>query len=250
MITLHQVSKTFFRGTPSEVKAVQPITLHIASGEMVILAGSNGSGKSTLLNILSGTVIPDSGKIIFGNQNITFWPEHQRAAFISRLFQNPLAGTAPQLTVAENFRLAALRSQKKKLSIGLTSKFKESIAGNIASLQLGLETKLDTAIGRLSGGQRQALTLLMASMSGAKLILMDEPAAALDPKTGALVMQLADKIIREHHLTAILVTHHLRDMLHYGNRLLYMSEGKLLRDVAGHEKQQLTIKEVISWFDE
>lgn len=249
MIILQNVSKSFFAGLPSEVKAVQNITLNFEEGERVILAGNNGSGKSTLLNILSGTVSPDSGKIIFHGKDITQLAEHKRAPFISRIFQNPLAGTAPQLTVAENFRLATLRSRNKKLSIGLTKTFKKEIAGIIASLQLGIENKLNTPIGQLSGGQRQALTLLMASMSGAKIMLMDEPAAALDPKTGALVMKLADRIIRENNMTAVLVTHNIKDMLNYGKRLLFMSEGKMVKDISAEEKQKLTSNDILGWFE-
>lgn len=249
MIMLQNISKTFFSGLPSEVNAVQNISLNLEEGERVVLAGSNGSGKTTLLNILSGTVIPDSGKIFFNGNDITDLPEHKRSAFISRIFQNPLAGTAPQLSVAENFRLAALRSQNKKLSIGLTKRFKENIAGKISSLHLGIENKLNTPIGQLSGGQRQALTLLMASMSGARIILMDEPAAALDPKTGALVMKLADRIIRENNLTAVLVTHYIKDMLNYGNRLLFMREGSIAKDFSADEKQKLTANDVLEWFE-
>lgn len=249
MITLQNISKTFFSGLPSEVNAVQNISFSLTEGEMVVLAGSNGSGKTTLLNILSGTLFPDKGKIIYNGKDITDLPEHKRAAFISRIFQNPLAGTAPQLTIAENFRLAALRSCNKKLSIGLTKTFKKEIAGKIASLQLGVENKLNTPIGQLSGGQRQALSLLMASMSGAKIILMDEPAAALDPKTGTLVMKLADRIIRENNMTAVLVTHHIKDMLHYGNRLLFMSEGSITKDISANEKQKLTANDILGWFE-
>lgn len=249
MITLHQVAKTFFPGLASEVKAVQHITLSLKAGEMVVLAGSNGSGKSTLLNLISGTVMPDSGSITFNGKYISNLPEHKRSAFISRIFQNPLAGTAPQLTVAENFRLATLRSQNKKPVIGLNGTFKATIAKKISSLQLGLESKIDTPIGRLSGGQRQALTLLMAAMSGAKIILMDEPTAALDPKTGSLVMRLADKIIREQNMAAILVTHHIKDMLSFGNRLLFMSEGRIVKDISELEKQQLTVNDVVNWFE-
>lgn len=250
MITLQNVSKTFFSGLPSEVKAVQNISLNLKEREMVVLAGSNGSGKSTLLNILSGTITPDSGKICFNHKDITHLAEHKRAPFISRIFQNPLAGTAPGLTVAENFRLAFLRSQNKKLSIGLTNSFKDEIAKKMTSLQLGIENKLNTPIGQLSGGQRQALTLLMASMSGARLMLLDEPVAALDPKTGLLVMKLADQIIRENNMTAVLVTHHVKDMLHYGNRLLFMNEGRITKDFSTDEKLKLTANDILNWFED
>ncbi len=249
MITLQNISKTFFSGLASEVNAVKNISFSLTEGEMVVLAGSNGSGKTTLLNILSGTLLPDKGKIIYNGKDIMDLPEHKRAAFISRIFQNPLAGTAPQLTIAENFRLAALRSLNKKLNIGLTKTFKEEIAGRITSLQLGVENKLNTPIGQLSGGQRQALSLLMASMSGAKIILLDEPATALDPKTGALVMKLADRIIRENNMIAVLVTHHIKDMLHFGNRLLFMCEGSITKDISADEKQKLTAHDILGWFE-
>jgi putative ABC transport system ATP-binding protein len=249
MIIIQEVSKTFFHGMPTGLKALQNITLQIKEGEMIVLAGSNGSGKSTLLNILGGTVTPDYGKIIFYGKDVTQLPEHKRAAWISRIFQNPLAGTAPQLTVAENLRLATLRAQNKKFTIGLNASFKKQMAGKILELQLGLDSKMDTPIGRLSGGQRQALTLLMASLSGAKIILMDEPAAALDPKTANRVMQSAEKIIRENRLAAILVTHHIKDMLRYGNRLLFMSEGRIIKDLSGADKQKLSVNDVVNWFE-
>lgn len=249
MIALQHVSKTFFSGLASGVTALDDVSLDLKQGEAIVLAGSNGSGKTTLLNIISGSIIADAGKIFFNGADITRMPEHKRASFIARIFQNPLSGTAPQLTLAENFRLAAIRAEKKCLSIRLTRKFKEDIAQKIAALQLGLETKINTPMGHLSGGQRQALTLLMASMSGAKIILMDEPAAALDPKTGALVMQLAEKIIREQNLTAVLVTHHIKDMLNFGDRLLFMREGKILKDISGKSRQQLSASEIVQWFE-
>ncbi len=249
MITLHNVSKTFFSGLSSEIHAVRNISLNLKEGEWAILAGSNGSGKSTLLNIISGTVTPDSGKVYFNQKDITYLAEHKRATYISRIFQNPLAGTASQLTVAENFRLAALRSQNRKLNIGLTKSFQEEIVGRMATLQLGIENKINTPMGQLSGGQRQALTLLMASMSGAKIMLMDEPSAALDPKTGSLVLELADRIVRESKMTAVLVTHHIKDMLHYGNRLLFMNEGEIVKDISAKEKQKLMATDVLEWLE-
>jgi putative ABC transport system ATP-binding protein len=249
MIELINVSKTFSQGTPAEVNALQSVSLKIEKGDFVILAGSNGSGKTTLLNLISGSLFADSGKIFFCGKEITQMPEYRRAAFISRIFQNPMAGTCAQLTIAENFRLAALRTHKRKIRIGLTRPFKADLAHRIAFLQLGLENKLNTMMGKLSGGQRQALTLLMAAMSGASLMLLDEPAAALDPRTGSLVMQLAETIIRQNHLTAILVTHHIKDILQFGNRLIFLRQGRILHNLSAQEKQKLSVSDIVSWFE-
>ncbi len=250
MIELINVSKTFSRGTPAEVNALQSVSLKIDKGDFMILAGANGSGKTTLLNLISGSLLADSGKIFFSGQDVTRMPEYRRAAFISRIFQNPMAGTCAQLSIAENFRLAALRAREKNIRIGLTRHFKADLAGRIASLQLGLENKLNTPMGKLSGGQRQALTLLMAAMSGARIMLLDEPAAALDPKTGSLVMQLAESIIRTNHLTAILVTHHIKDILQFGNRLVFLRQGRIIHNLQAMEKQKLSVTEIVSWFED
>ncbi len=248
MIELQQISKTFNRNTANETKALQDLNLIVQPGQFVVVVGSNGSGKSSLLNVLGGSMTVDTGKIIVDGIEITSLKEYQRSQWIARIFQNPLLGTAPELTILENFRLAALRTQSKKLTIGTSEKFKEKIQEKISLLNLGLEDKTEQQMGSLSGGQRQALTLLMAVMDETKILLMDEPAAALDPKTSDLLMKLAEKIIREFHLTALFITHQLKDALAYGDRLILMHEGKILKDLGQAEKSKLLLPDIYSWF--
>lgn len=248
MIRLQAIHKTFHRGEAAEVHALNNIHLEIKKGEFVILLGANGSGKSTLLNVLSGATLPDQGKIFIADTDVTMLPEFRRSKWISRVFQNPLAGTVSELTILENFRLAAIRAHPKKLIVGSTGKFRLQVQDKIAGLNLGLENKVDALMGTLSGGQRQALTLLMAVMDDAALLLLDEPAAALDPKTSVTIMKLAEKIIREHQLTAILVTHNLKDAAMYGSRILLMSEGNITKDVARNESINPDAGTLFEWF--
>jgi putative tryptophan/tyrosine transport system ATP-binding protein len=248
MILLKQLSKTFSSGTVNETKAVQDISLSIPAGDFVVIVGSNGSGKSTLLNILAGTVIADQGEIFFNDRSVSHLKEHQRSKWIARVFQNPLAGTAPDLTVIDNFRLAALRTRRKTLKTGTDKKFREHVKERISMLSLGLENKTEQLMGSLSGGQRQALTLIMAVMDDATILLMDEPTAALDPKTSELLMQQAAKIIAGFNLTTILVTHQLRDAHAYGNRIIQMQEGKIIRDLDAEMKKKLHLNEIFTWF--
>jgi len=248
MILLKQLSKTFSAGTVNETKAVQQISLSIPAGDFVVIVGSNGSGKSTLLNIIAGTVTADEGEIFFNDQPVGHLQEHQRSKWIARVFQNPLAGTAPDLTVIDNFRLAALRTKRKTLKTGTDKKFRELVKERISMLSLGLENKTEQLMGSLSGGQRQALTLIMAVMDEAAILLMDEPTAALDPRTSELLMQQAAKVIAGFNLTTVLVTHQLRDAHAYGNRIIQMQEGKIARDLDAAMKKKLALNEIFTWF--
>lgn len=249
MIRLEHLSKTFHKSLSKEIVAVRDVSMQIQQGEYIIIVGANGSGKSTLLNLIAGNIFPDSGKIHINNTEVTTWKDYQRSKFISRIFQNPLQGTAPDLSVLDNFRLAALRTQRKKLISGINKKFEQSVNEHISLLKLGLENKLHQLMGTLSGGQRQALTLVMGTMDNCKLMLLDEPAAALDPRSAELVMEKANDIIAMKKLTAILVTHNMKDALHYGNRLIQMKEGVVVRDLNDEQKTNLVQEELYKWFD-
>ncbi|MBK7851377.1 MAG: ATP-binding cassette domain-containing protein [Bacteroidetes bacterium] len=250
MIELKNISKSFGSGTIHEIRALQPLSLELKDGEFVVLIGSNGSGKSTLFNLLAGSVKSDTGSILINGKDITHLPDHKRSRYISRIFQNPLSGTAPELSILENFRLASLRTQKKGLSVGSNKLFKKEVKEQVASLNLGLEDKIDQPMGTLSGGQRQALTLLMATMDRTDILLMDEPTAALDPGTSALLMELASKIAHEKGLTTLLITHQVKEVLKYGDRLIQLKSGKILRDLNKAQKRELEVNEVMSWFSE
>ncbi len=248
MIELTNISKTFNAGTPQEVRALININLNISNEEFIVIVGANGSGKSSLLNAIAGTIIPDSGKINIEGNEVTDWKDFRRSKWIARIFQDPFKGTASELSIIDNFRLAAIRTKRKSLSIGINSKFKEMVRERIALLGLGLEDKLEQSIGTLSGGQRQALTLIMAVMDDAKILLLDEPSAALDPKTSEIIMQKADQIIKEFKLTSILITHNLKDVASYGSRVILMKEGTIASDIKGEERSKMTIKDFQEWF--
>ncbi len=249
MIKLDQINKKFHKGFPNESIAIREVSLEIENGEYAIIVGANGSGKSTLLNLIAGNIFADKGKIFIDNTDVTFFKDYQRSKFISRVFQNPLQGTAPDLSVLDNFRLAALRTQRKKLISGINKKFEQLVKEQISVLKLGLESKLHQMMGTLSGGQRQALTLVMGTMANCKLMLLDEPAAALDPRSAALVMEKANDIILMNKLTAILVTHNMKDALNYGNRLIQMKEGVVVKDLNNEQKKSLVQAELFRWFD-
>ena len=248
MIELTNISKVFNRGKANEVTALQPLDLQIAEGEFLTLIGANGSGKTTLLNLIAGAVLPSTGRIRIDGEDITDLPEHRRARWVARVFQNPLGGTAPDLSILDNFRLAALRTRPKRLVIGIDERFKATVRDKIAALGLGLENKLQQPIGALSGGQRQALTLLMSAMDHTDILLLDEPTAALDPKSAEVVMQTAERIIGEYQLTTVLITHNLRDAHRFGNRLIQMSGGQVVRDLGAADKQRLQVQEMYGWF--
>lgn len=247
-IRLESISKTFNKGQPNAVYAVKDLSIEIKSEEFLMLLGANGSGKSTLLNLIAGTEKPDSGKIFFDDKQVNGLPEYRRSKWVARVFQNPFNGTAPDLSILDNFRLAAIRTQKKKLTVGINSEFRETVRTRIKELGMGLESKLDQQVGTLSGGQRQAITLLMSVMDKTRILLLDEPSAALDPKTAKVVLQLADRLIREYRLTAILITHNLRDAYQYGDRLVQMEEGQIIRDLNGVERSQIQPAAMLEWF--
>ena len=248
MISLDNISKTFNTGKPNQVNAISNVTLDIAEGEFVVIVGSNGSGKTTLLNLVAGNILPDAGTLTIDNTNVNRLPEYKRSKWIARIFQNPLLGTAADLSIIDNFRLAALRTQAKGLTIGKNEGFKKLVKDRIATLGMGLEDKTEQPIGTLSGGQRQALTLLMSVMDTCKILLLDEPTAALDPRSAENVLRIADNLVKEYKLTAILVTHNLRDAGNYGSRIIQMGEGEILKDIKGAEKQNLKQNELFEWF--
>ncbi|TZF84683.1 ATP-binding cassette domain-containing protein [Pedobacter sp. BS3] len=248
MISFRQVEKIFNKGKPNEVVALKPLDLTVADGDFLVVVGSNGSGKSTLLNLVSGSILATKGTIYMDDVNVTRMPDYKRSRWVARVFQNPLLGTAPDLSILDNFRLAALRTTSKKLVIGSSEKFRQQVRDKIATLGMGLENKTGQLMGTLSGGQRQALTLLMSVMDDLKILLLDEPTAALDPRSAAVVMQTADKLIREYQLTALLVTHNLKEAFQYGNRIIHMHDGSVIRDVPSAEKQQLRDTDLYQWF--
>jgi putative ABC transport system ATP-binding protein len=248
MIHIKNISKIYNKGNEDEVSALKDVSIEIPKGEFVVIIGTKGSGKSTMLNLLLGTTTPTHGNVIVNDNDITALPEYKRSKWISMVFQNPAHGTAPELSILENFRLASLRAGKKKLSIGINDEFRKTVEEKVASLGMGLEKKLEQPMGSLSGGQRQALTLLMGVMDKTDILLMDEPTAALDPKSSQVVMQLADKINKELGITIVLVTHSMKDALQYGNRLLMFHGGTILRDINGKDKAQLHLSSLQEWF--
>jgi putative ABC transport system ATP-binding protein len=248
MIEIANISKTFNTGKPNQVNAISKVSLNIKAGEFVVIVGSNGSGKTTLLNLVAGNILPDTGTITIDGNNVTRLPEYKRSKWIARIFQNPLLGTAGDLSIVDNFRLAAIRTQYKGLSIGKNESFKKLVKDKIATLGMGLESKIEQPIGTLSGGQRQALTLLMSVMDTCKILLLDEPTAALDPRSAENVMRIADSLIKEYSLTSILVTHNLKDAGNYGSRIIQMGEGEILRDVSTIEKSKLKQNDLFDWF--
>ena len=248
MIELQNVSKIFNRGEVNEVAALHDVSLTISEGEFVVLVGANGSGKTTLLNLISGAVQPSEGRIFLHGRDVTRLPEHRRSRWIARVFQDPLGGTAPSLSILDNFRLAALRTRPKRLTIGIHAAFKKCVRERIAQLGLGLEDQLHQSMGSLSGGQRQALTLLMSTMAPTDILLLDEPTAALDPKSAEVVLHTAEHIIKEQQLTTLLITHNLPQAHRYGNRLIQMEQGRIARDLDAAARQNLTVEEMVRWF--
>ena len=249
MIELQNISKVFNKGKVNEVIALNDISLTINKEDFVVLVGANGSGKTTLLNIIAGAEMSTNGKILITNTDVTRLPEYKRSQWIARVFQNPLSGTADELSILDNFRLAAIRTTKKKLQLGINEAFKKRVREQIASLGMGLENKLEQAMGTLSGGQRQALTLLMSVMDNSQILLLDEPTAALDPRSASLILETADNLIKQYNLTAVLITHNLKEAQQYGNRLIQMNEGKIRRDLQNAEKKSLQLQEMFEWFN-
>lgn len=243
-IELININKVFHSETQESYHALKNINLKIKSGDFIIIVGGNGAGKSTLLNAIAGSLSIDSGNISINNKDVTKTKEYERAAFISRVFQNPLDGTAPRMTVAENMALALRRGKKRNLSSGIKKEDFDFFRENLKSLNLGLENRLNTEIGLLSGGQRQAISLLMATMKQPELVLLDEHTAALDPKTQKNIMKLTEEKIKEKNLTAFMITHNLQDALDYGNRIIVMHHGEIVRDISSDEKKSITIQKL------
>jgi putative ABC transport system ATP-binding protein len=235
MIGVNKVTKIFNKGKANQADAVNGIDLQINDGEFVVIVGSNGSGKTTLLNLVSGSVMPTSGTISIDGNDVTTMPDYKRSQWIARVFQNPVSGTASDLSILDNFRLAAIRTQPKGLKIGVDEAFKKQVKEKIATLGMGLEKKLEQSMGTLSGGQRQALTLLMSIMDNCKVLLLDEPTAA-------------DKLIKDFKLTAILITHNLKDAYNYGTRVIQMGEGQILKDIDAIQKAKLKQHDLFDWF--
>jgi putative ABC transport system ATP-binding protein len=248
MIEINQIHKIFNKGKANQVDAINGIDLKINDGEFLVIVGSNGSGKTTLLNLVAGSVLPTSGRICIDNNDVTDLPDYKRSQWIARVFQNPVSGTASDLSIIDNFRLAAIRTKPKGLSIGVDEAFKKLVKEKIATLGMGLENKTDQAMGTLSGGQRQALTLLMSIMDSCKVLLLDEPTAALDPRSAEVVMKTADKLIKDFQLTSILITHNLKDAYNYGTRIIQMNEGAILKDLNTEYKSKLKQNDLFDWF--
>jgi len=250
MLDLQHVTKTFFTNKPNEVKALDDLSLCVSEGEFVAIVGANGSGKSTLQHLVAGNIEPNRGDILLNDRNINLLPDYKRSKWIARVFQDPLKGTAPELSILDNFRLAALRGERKKLIIGTDKAFKQRVKTQLCLLEMGLEDKINQPMGLLSGGQRQALTLLMTVMNDVKLLLLDEPTAALDPRSAHTVMTLANRLINEHQLTVLFITHNMKEALSYGNRLIHISHGKIKRDIQEPQKGLLKPQDLYEWFNE
>jgi len=249
MVRLSAACKTFHAGTVNEVRPLQAVDLEITEGGFVIVLGGNGSGKSTLLNAIAGSFPLDSGRIELDGQDVTAWPEHRRAALIGRVFQNPFSGTAPNMTIAENFALATRRGRFRGLTWATSRQRMEELRDRVRELRMGLENRLDTAIGSLSGGQRQALTLLMATWLKPRLLLLDEHTAALDPKSADQVIALTDQIVRREQLTTLMVTHSMQQAVNLGDRIVMMHKGQVLHDFDAREKRRLRVDDLLAMFE-
>ena len=250
MLETRDIHRTFNAGTPNEVHALQGVGLRIEDGEFVTVIGTNGSGKSTLLNAIAGAFRVDAGEIKLDGQCITRWPEHRRAKWMGRVFQNPFTGTAPNMSIAENLALAARRGMVRGLRWALGRRLIDAFRDRVRTLNMGLEDRLDNVIGSLSGGQRQALTLLMATWLKPKLLLLDEHTAALDPKSADQVIRLTREIVSQHSLTTLMITHSMHQAANLGDRLLMMHRGKVIHDLGGAEKRRLRVDDLLDRFEE
>ena len=248
MLEVREIYKTFNAGTINEKRAMNGVSLTLADGDFVTVIGGNGAGKSTLLNLVAGVFPVDSGSISIDGQDVTRLPEHKRAKFIGRVFQDPMMGTAATMQIEENLALAARRGQGRSLRAGITRAEREEYRELLKILDLGLEDRLTSKVGLLSGGQRQALTLLMATLKKPKLLLLDEHTAALDPKTAAKVLDTTEKIVQRDKLTTLMITHNMRDAIAHGNRLIMMYEGRVALDISGEEKKRLTVEDLLAKF--
>lgn len=250
MLTVSNVYKTFNKGTINEKKALRGLNLHLKEGDFVTVIGGNGAGKSTMLNMISGVYPIDGGKIILNGEDISQLPEHKRAKYLGRVFQDPMFGTAAGMQIDENLALAYRRGEKRGLGWGVTKEEQEFYAERLKILGLGLEDRMTSKVGLLSGGQRQALTLLMATLKNPALLLLDEHTAALDPKTAKTVLDITDKIVTENNLTTLMITHNMKDALRHGNRIIMMHEGHIIFDAEGEEKAKLTVKDLLEKFEQ
>ena len=248
MITLENITKYFHKGSVNEVFALDSINLTIAEGDFVTVIGSNGAGKSTLLNCIAGGFFPDTGKLTIANSDVTAWPEYKRASLISRVFQDPLLGTCPSATLEQNMALASLRGKRRGFSKGVKAKDRTRFKVELEKLGLGLEDRLLDKVGLLSGGQRQALTMLMATMIKPEVLLLDEHIAALDPKTASQILHLTQEIVSDQKLTTLMITHNMKHAISFGNRLIMLHQGRILFDVKGEEKKNLTVKDLLEQF--
>ncbi len=248
MLTLTDVSKTFYPGTANERVALRAVDLELATGDFVTIIGSNGAGKSTLLNVIGGSLPVDQGTVRIGDDDVTRQPAHRRAARVARVFQDPQAGTAPHLTIEQNLAVALGRGRRLTLARGLSKKRRAIFRDHLATLEQGLEDRMNHRVGLLSGGQRQALSLLMATFTHPDLLLLDEHTAALDPERAELVLRLTDQMISEHQLTALMVTHNMDHALRMGNRLIMMHEGQIVRSLTPEEKAKAEVADLLEWF--
>ncbi len=250
MLKLQNINKTFNKGTASAKQAINNLSLQLNPGDFISIIGSNGAGKSTVFNAIGGSFLVDSGHIFLENEDITFMPEHKRARQIGRLFQDPLRGTAPNMTIEENLALVYLRANKHRSIFGITNKERDFFRTKLAELDLGLENRLKSKVGLLSGGQRQALTLLMATMITPKLLLLDEHTAALDPATADKVLTLTEKIVATGQITTMMITHNIASALTLGNRTVMMNNGQIILDISGEERTKMTVPQLLELFKE
>lgn len=248
MLSVKHLKKTFNLATVNEKIAMNDINFNLEEGDFVTIIGSNGAGKSTLFNLISGYFLSDEGEILLDNKDITFMKEHRRAKYIGRLFQDPLKGTAPSMTIEENLALCYMRSSHRVLGLGIRKKERELFRQRLAQLDLGLEDRMQTKMGLLSGGQRQAVTLLMSTLVVPKLLMLDEHTAALDPATADKVLKITQEIINEHKMTAMMITHNIQSALDLGNRTMMMDEGRIILDIKGSERSQLTVPDLLELF--
>ena len=248
MLEIREIRKTFNAGTVNEKVALNGVSLHLAPGDFVTVIGGNGAGKSTLLNSVSGALEVDEGQILIDGVDVTHLPEYKRAKYIGRVFQDPMMGTAATMQIEENLALAARRGKVRGLGSGITAAERKGYIEQLAMLDLGLENRMTAKVGLLSGGQRQALTLLMATLQKPKLLLLDEHTAALDPKTAAKVLETTQRIVEKDNLTTLMITHNMRDAIAYGNRLIMMYNGRIAVDVSGEEKKKLTVEQLLELF--
>lgn len=249
MLEIKNVTKVFNKGTPNERVALSDVSLTLNDGDFVTVIGGNGAGKSTLMNVIAGTYFVDDGSIFIDDKDVTYMKEHKRAKFLGRVFQDPRMGTATDMQIEENLALASRRGKFRGLFPGIRRKERKQYKELLAGLGLGLEDRLTAKVGLLSGGQRQALTLVMATLKKPKLLLLDEHTAALDPKTAKKVLETTEKIVKNENLTTLMITHNMQDAITYGNRLIMMNDGKIVFEIDGEDKKKLTVKELLDKFE-